>query len=120
MSKIYECKQPVELSKKDFERINKLFKVDFEEETPEMEALINEIDARPDTNPATFWWEFEDGATIAIDIQSNKSCYTDIVIYSSNTEEYMLESDYQICEVMDMEINKELHYICRIKIIEEV
>lgn len=117
MDKIYECKQPVELSQKDFERINKLFTINFDEESPEMGTLIDELDARPNTNPATFWWEFEDGSTIAMDIQSNKSFYIDNVIFSSKTEECILESDFQICEVMDMEVNKGCHYICRIKII---
>ena len=40
--KTYICKQPVELSRKDFNKINKLFKVDFDDESPEMEALIND------------------------------------------------------------------------------
>ena len=60
--KTYICKQPVELSRKDFDRINDLFKVNFNDESPKMEALIDKLDARPDTNLCTFWWDFEDGS----------------------------------------------------------
>lgn len=119
--KTYICKQPVELSRKDFDRIAKLFKVDFDDESPEMEALINGLDARPNTNPATFWWEFEDGSTIQLDIESDDMCYMDNAVLSSETNEfeddYFFERDYSFAEEMKY-CDGENEYICKIKIID--
>lgn len=117
--KTYICKVPIELSRKDFKRINKLFDVNFNEESPEMEALIDELDARPDTNPATFWWDFEDGATIQMDVISNENCYwLDTGIIRDEEDEWF-EFEYQLKEEMRfLSFDEEREYICKIKIKE--
>lgn len=121
MSKVYECKEPVELTRKDFERINKFFKVDFDDESPEMEALINELDARPNTNPFTFWWNFENGAVIQIDIESTDSCYIDsaFIIDPIDNNDYWIDGrSYSLDETMVF-FDGEDNYICRIKIVDK-
>lgn len=117
--KTYICKLPVELSRKDFDKINKLFKVDFDDESPEMEALIDELDARPNTNPCTFWWEFEDGSTVQMDILSNENCYWDDTGIIGDEEDDWAEPGYSIEEEMIIpSFDGEREYICKIKILE--
>ena len=118
--KTYICKQPVELSRKDFNRINDLFKVNFNDESPEMEALINELDARPDTDYCTFWWDFEDGSVIQMDIISNENCYWDDTGIIGDEEDEWFKPGYQIKEEMTFEsFDGEREYICKIKIKED-
>ena len=72
MKNILFCKEPVEITRKEFDKINELMKVDFNDaDTPWMERLINTLDARPETIFASFEWEFEDGNRIIMDIESN-------------------------------------------------
>ena len=118
--KTYICKQLVELSRKDFDKINKLFKINFNDESPEMEALIDELDARPDTNLCTFWWDFEDGSTIQMDILSNENCYWDDVGVIKDREEECFSPGYLLKEEMTFEsYDGEREYICKIKILED-
>lgn len=118
--KTYICKLPVELSRKDFDRINKLFKVDFDDESPEMEALINELDARPNILYATFWWEFEDGSTVQLDIESDDVCYMDNMSIIQDDEDDWMERMFRIEEEMTaISFDKEREYICKIKILED-
>ena len=120
--KTYICKQPVELSRKDFDKINKLFKVDFDDESPEMEALINELDARPNTIYCTFWWEFENGNTIQMDIESDDVCYMDnaAIIDNKTDEDEWMERAFRIDEEMVFpSFGGERTYICKIKIKED-
>ena len=119
--KTYICKQPVELSRKDFDKINKLFKVDFDDESPEMEALINELDARPNTIYRTFWWEFEDGNTVRMDIESDDICYMDnIMLITEDDDDEMFERAFHIDEEMELATwDGNRYYICKIKIKED-
>lgn len=117
--KTYICKQPVELSRKDFDKINKLFKVDFDDESPEMEALINELDARPNTIYCSFWWEFEDGNTIRMDIESDDVCYIDNTDLFNDDDSERLESAFSIEEEMKFpSFDGDRLYICKIQIKE--
>ena len=119
--KTYICKLPVELSRKDFDKINKLFKVDFYDESPEMEALINELDARPNTIYCTFWWEFEDGNTVRMDIESDDICYMDnIMLITEDDDDEMFERAFHIDEEMELATwDGNRYYICKIKIKED-
>ena len=118
--KTYICKLPVELSRKDFDKINKLFKVNFDDESPEMEALIDELDARPNTNPCTFWWEFEDDTTVQLDIESNDVCYMDNMGIIQDGEDDWMERMFRIEEEMTaISFDGERKYICKIKILED-
>ena len=96
--KTYICKQPVELSRKDFDKINKLFKVNFDDESPEMEALVDELDARRNTNPCTFWWNFEDGSFIVWDLYvGDENAYDDVRWYKNNKAAYPITFDCGFC-----------------------
>lgn len=118
--KTYICKQPVELSRKDFDRIAKLFKVNFDDESPEMEALINELDARPNTLYATFWWEFEDGNVIQMDIESDDVCYMDNAELFNDDYDKWFERAFSIEEEMEfLPFGGDCLYICKVKIIDE-
>lgn len=118
--KTYICKQPVELSRKDFDKINKLFEVNFNDESPEMEALINELDARPDTTYCTFWWKFEDGSVVQMDIISNENCYWDDVGVIKDREEECFSPGYLLEEEMTFEsFDCGCKYVCKIKILED-
>ena len=101
--KTFTCKQPVELDRKTFEKINKLFKVDFNDESPEMEALIDKLDARPNTSYATFWWDFENGLQIRMEIESDDNCYMDnTYLYDpADDEDYaVFDREFRIDEKM--------------------
>lgn len=118
--KTYICKLPVELSRKDFDKINKLFKVDFDDESPEMEALINELDARPNTMYCTFWWEFEDGNVIQMDIESDDVCYMDNTELFNDDYDKWFERAFSIEEEMEFSpFGGDCLYICKIKIKED-
>lgn len=118
--KTYICKLAVELSRKDFDKINKLFKVDFDDESPEMEALINELNARPDTRYCTFWWDFEDGSVVRMDVLSNENCYWDDVSILQEGEGNWLSPGYSIEEEMTfLSFDEERKYVCKIKILED-
>lgn len=118
--KTYICKLPVELSRKDFDKINKLFKVDFDDESPEMEALINELDARPNILYATFWWEFEDGNVIQMDIESDDVCYMDNAGLLNDDHDEWFERGFSIEEEMEFpSFEGDRLYICKIKIKED-
>lgn len=121
MSKFYECEEPLEMTRKEFERINKFFKVDFDDESPEMETLINELDARPNANPVTFGWKFEDGSMIVIDINSSEHGYYDevFIVDKNDGNDYLLESYSGSIDEIMMFFDGENNYICTIKIIEE-
>ena len=60
--KQYVCE--IEIKKHDFDRINKLMEVMFEdyETDPNMHKLIDELDARKDTTPYSYYFDFEDGS----------------------------------------------------------
>ena len=119
--KTYICKLPVELSRKDFDKINKLFKVDFYDESPEMEALINELDARPNTMYCSFWWDFEDNSTIQLDIESDDVCYMDnAMLLPEDEDDESFERDFQLKEEMKfVTYDERREYICKIKIKED-
>lgn len=122
--KTYISKHPVELGRKDFEKINKLLLVNFnDEELPEMAKLIEETDACRNTNPYTFWWNFEDGSVIIMDIYvGDENAYDDIRWYK-NLAAYPQTFDrgYEIEERMVFEcVGKDNNtYICEIKIEED-
>lgn len=121
--KTYICKEPVRMTRKEFDNLNKLFEVNFENDSPEMEALINEIDARPNTNPATLAWDFDDGSFIITDIYVGEySAYDDVRWYknkAANPETfdcgYRLDKEMTYYYVGD----EENTYVCFIEITDE-
>ena len=118
--KTYICKEPVKMTREEFDRINGLFSINFEDSSPEMEALINKLDARPDTNYCTLWWDFEDGSTVQMDILSNENCYWDDTGIIGDEEDDWVEPGYSIEEEMIIpSFDGEREYICKIKIKED-
>lgn len=121
--KTYICKEPVRMTRKEFDNLNKLFDVDFEDDSPEMEALINEIDARPDTNPATLAWDFDDGSFIITDIYVEEySAYDDVRWYKNKAANpktfgcgYRLDKEMTYDYVGD----EKNTYVCLIEITDE-
>lgn len=112
----------VDISRKDFDRINKLFDVEFENsDVSEMEELINQLDARRDTMPYSFYFQFDDDADsyITLDICSGNSNYYDNVVFcNDNQEEVVFECAFQLDEENEYEVSG-VTYICKFNIIEE-
>lgn len=118
----------MEISRKDFERINRLMQVDFDDIdengdfTQEMEKLINELDARQDTMPYGFYFEFEDGSKIYIDICSGGHNYYDNCqwISSDCKSDYLFDCSYSIEEEMEFyPAGNNNIYICKFIIKED-
>lgn len=118
--KQYACE--VEISRYDFDRINKLMDVMFEEyETnPEMHKLIDELDARPDTTAYGFCFEFDDGSKIYIDICSGSSNYYDNCQWVSSDcrRDEVFDCSYEIYEENEF-IYDDISYICKFIIKED-
>ena len=109
--KTYICKEPVELTRKDFDKINDLLCVALDSEEYPMQRWIDELDARHNTELCSFWWNFEDGSTIRMDIKSNDSCYSAFIYRFKDISE---DKEYD----QRWEISKEMIFY-NIKIIEE-
>ena len=116
----YMCE--IEISRYDFNRINKLMDVMFEEyETnPKMSTLIDELDARPNTMPYSFGFKFDDGSKIYIDICSGRSNYYDNCQWVSSdcNKDYVFDCSYEISEENEF-IHNNICYICKFIIVEE-
>lgn len=121
--KTYICKEPVRMTRKEFDNLNKLFDVDFEDDSLEMEALINEINARPNTNPATLAWDFDDGSFIITDIYVGRySAYDDIRWYENKiAHPETFDCGYRLDKEMSFYyVGKEGNtYVCLIEITDE-
>lgn len=121
MKNILFCKEPIEITRKEFDKINELMKVDFNDsDMPHMEQLINTLDARPETVYASFGWEFKDGTKIIMDIES--SYYAYMVSSGWYNRIYdksgCFETEYQVYPSMGFEI-EDSTYICQFKIKDE-
>ena len=118
--KQYVCE--IEISRYDFDRINKLMDVEFEEyeSSRKMRKLIDELDARPDTMPYGFYFKFDDGSKIYIDICSGSSNYYDNCqwISSDCNDDDVFECSYEICEENEF-VHNDTSYICKFIIKEE-
>ena len=106
----------VEINRYDFDRINNLMDVEFEEYewNPKMHKLIDELNARKNTMPYTFCFEFDDGSKIYIDICSGDSNYYDNCQWVSSdcNYDYVFDCSYEICEENEF-IHNKVSYICK-------
>lgn len=121
MKNILFCKEPIEITRKEFDKINELMKVDFNDaDMPYMERLINTLDARPETVYASFGWEFKDGTKIIMDIESNYCDYMVRTVWENSIcdKNGYFETEYQVYPVMGFEIEGNT-YICQFKIKDE-
>lgn len=121
MENIIFCKEPVEITRKEFDKINELMKVDFNDsDMPQMESLINALDARPETVYASFMWEFEDNTKIILDIESSYYAYmVSCGWYNAvNDTSGCFETEYQIYRFMGFDIG-DTTYVCQFEIKDE-
>ena len=121
MKNILFCKEPIEITRKEFDKINELMKVDFNDaDTPWMERLINTLDARPETIFASFAWEFEDGNRIIMDIESNYYEYAVRSVWENSIHDKngCFETEYQVYPCMGFDIG-DTTYVCRFEIKDE-
>lgn len=119
---IYTC--AIHIDRKDFDRINRLLtEIDFNyEDEEEMQSIIDELDARKDTMPYGFCFEFEDESKIYIDICSGSSNYYDNCQWVSGDckSDYLFDCDYSIDEEMEFHpTNNDNVYICKFILEEE-
>lgn len=118
MENIIFCKESIEITRKEFDKINELMKVDFNDaDTPQMEKLINALDARPKTVYASFMWEFEDNTKIILDIESSYYAYmvSGGWYNAVNDTSGCFETEYQVYPSMGFEIGGNM-YVCRFEI----
>lgn len=112
----YECE--VKISKAKFDRINQLLaEIDFDDDSEEMEELIDELGATEDVWECGWEFKFEDGAKIFIDIRSGSSNYYDDMVWQKDDDEQLLDCNYELNEEIEFEIDDNT-YICKF-IIEE-
>ena len=113
----------MEISRKDFERINRLLEeVDFNDSSDEMQDIIDELDARKDTMPYGFWFEFDNGSHITIDICSGSSNYYDNCqwVSSDGKDDYLFDCDYWLNEENEFHpTDNDDVYICKFIIKED-
>lgn len=118
--KQYVCE--AEIKKSDFDRINKLMDVMFEdyESDPKMHKLIDELDARRDMTPYSYYFNFEDGSKIFINIRSGSSNYYDDCVWISGDEKEddVFDCSFEISEEMEF-IHNNISYICKFIIRED-
>ncbi len=115
IDQIYKCE--IKISRTKFERISRLLaEIDFDDDSEEMEELINELGASVDDWEHSFIFEFENTMKIFVDIRSGNSNY-----YVDTSYDYGAESCTLDCDDFEEEIEFEIDYntyICKF-IIEE-
>ena len=117
----YICE--INIDRKDFDRINRLLtEVDFNyENEPDMENIIDELDASQDVMAYGFCFDFENGSKIYIDICSGSSNYYDNCQWVSSDckSDYLFDCSYSIEEEMEFHPtdNGDI-YICKFIIVD--
>ena len=97
---IYNNINKVILENRELKWLNDLMEVCFEdyESDENMRKLIDDLDAKEDETICVCSFEFENGATIFVNISSGDSNYYDnIVLYDEKGNElYILDCDYNL------------------------
>lgn len=117
----YFNQQPIELTRKDFSRINRLFQVNFDEDTKDMQQLIDATGARRNTNPATFWWHFDNGYSIVFNVESDDVRYYDKVFLIDEGTGLTLQSfpcDFSLDEEKEFDYKGDT-YICQVNLVDK-
>ena len=107
------------ISRKQFNRINRLLdEIDFDD-SQEMDELMRELGAAEDSWCDGWYFTFENGAKIKIDIRSGAHNYYDDVVWLSadEQEDCLFDCSYQLDEKNEYCIDDD-SYICKF-IIEE-
>ena len=116
----FVCKKSIKITEREFNRVSKLFKVDFDDDTKQMQKLIDELDARPNTMPYTFVWDFEDGNRIIMNVESDDVCYMDNTYLTDNQNpdmDYMFDRYFEIDKEMLYDDGNN-RYVCKFEIIK--
>lgn len=122
----YKCLEKIEITKEQFDNLQKLFDIDFEDIDENgdyvQQDLIDELGAYRDDTYCSFQWEFEDGKSITYEICSGNSNYYDnAVLWKKDKEngcyyqEDYFDCDYSIAKTMEFEYNDDT-YICEFEI----
>ena len=125
---VYRNTNTVKMTQKEFDDINRLFEIDFEDVDENgdyvQQSLIDELGAYKDDNYAGLYFTFENGKELTIDIDSGSSNYYDnCVLWDIEsvgdkkiaTENYVFDCGYCIEQEMEFD-NGEDTYICKIEI----
>lgn len=104
----------VSISREEFDRINKLLAIPSLEEMTDAELL--EQGANTDVYEGIFYVEFDNGATITIDLCSGGSNYYDNVVWTSpdRTNDVTLDCEYELDDI-EVEIDGELYFVNIVK-----
>ena len=111
----------VEISRKEFNRINRLLdEIDFEDDSNEMTELMRELNAAEDSFCTGFYFAFENGAKITIDIYGGQHNYYDDSVWTSpdGTRDCIFDCSYALDEVEEFEVDDDV-YICKFIIKED-
>lgn len=116
MKYVATCK----IKRSQFDRINRLLdEIDFDDDSNEMTNLMRELNAAEDSCCDAFYFKFENGAGIKIDIRSGSHNYYDDVIWLSadEKEDVLFDCSYVLDEENEYCIDED-SYFCNF-IIEE-
>ena len=108
------------ISRKQFNRINRLLdEIDFDDDSQEMDELMRELGAAEYSWCDGWYFTFENGAKIKIDIRSGVHNYYDDVVWLSadEQEDCLFDCSYQLDEENEYCIDDDT-YFCNF-IIEE-
>lgn len=104
----------VSISREEFDRINRLLAIQSLEEMTDEELL--EQGANTDVYEGIFYVEFDNGATMTIDLCSGRCNYYDNVVWTSadRTHDVTLDCEYELDNI-EVEIDGELYFVNIIK-----
>lgn len=115
---VYNNINKVELSKTEFNRLRDFLKVDFENDSEEMQNLIDRIDAFKDDYIPVCVFAFENGDRISVRLCSGSSnYYDDCELWNKDDDrrDWTFDCGYEIDEDMQFEYDGNL-YNCHITI----
>ena len=100
----------VSISREEFDRINRLLAIQSLEEMTDEE--LREQGANTDVCEGLFFIEFDNGATMTIDLRSGSSNYYDDVVWTSadGTNDVVLDCSYELDDI-EVEIDGELYIV---------
>ena len=104
----------VSISREEFDRINRLLAIRSLEYMTDAELL--EQGANTDVYEGIFYIEFDNGATMTIDLCSGQHNYYDNVVWTSadGTHDVTLDCEYELDDI-EVEIDGELYLVNIIK-----
>lgn len=117
---VYKNINKVKMTRKEFDRVQDFLKVDFDDESEEMQKFIDNIGAITDDYIPLFTFKFKNGDRITINLNSGNSNYYDSsYLWNKDDDEIEWEFDcgFGIDEEMKFDTEEDT-YICKIDIID--